>query len=115
MISSLNLDQKISNYIYGSLRIYETRSFPRNYDALPAIICGLGWVGVGVWGVFQNDPRARTNLIAPKFSHLNKLHIFHCIGKTFCVEFQSNFKISHKIAYPYTHTLKMRFSYKVEN
>ena len=42
------------------------------------------------------------NLRALKISMLNKSHIFQCMGKIFCVEFQRvPFEIPHKIAYPY--------------
>ena len=52
------------------------------------------------------------NLTALKFSPVNKIHIFQCMGKIFCVEFQrvrflcgiskGTFEIPHKISYPYT-------------
>ena len=33
---------------------------------------------------------------------VNKIHIFQCMGKIFCVEFQKvPFEIPHKISYPY--------------
>ena len=44
------------------------------------------------------------NLRACKFSFINKLHIFQCIGKIFCVEFQM-FHLKFRKKY-HTHTLK---------
>ena len=42
------------------------------------------------------------NLRAIKISMLYKNHIFQCMGKIFCAEFQRvPFEISHKISYPY--------------
>ena len=42
------------------------------------------------------------NLRALKFSPVNKIHIFQCIGKVFCVEFQKvPFEIPHNISYQY--------------
>ena len=38
------------------------------------------------------------NLGALKFSHVNKIHIFQCMGKMFCV---GTFEIPHKLSYPY--------------
>ena len=39
------------------------------------------------------------HLRALKFSHLNKMHIFQCMGEIFCVEVQR--EIPHKISHPY--------------
>ena len=42
------------------------------------------------------------NLRALRFSPVNEMHIFQCMGKIFCEEFQrSPFEIPHKISYPY--------------
>ena len=40
------------------------------------------------WWAFQNTYEL-VNLIAPKFSFRNKLHIIQCMGKVLCVEVQS--------------------------
>ena len=39
------------------------------------------------WGHFKNTYEL-LNLKALKFSHANKIHMFQCMGKIFCVEFQ---------------------------
>ena len=44
------------------------------------------------------------NLRALKFSPLNKIHIFQCMGKIFCVEFQ-RYPLKFHTKY-LTHTLK---------
>ena len=44
------------------------------------------------------------NLRALKISPVNKIHIFQCIGKIFCVEFQ-RYPLKFHTKYP-THTLK---------
>ena len=44
------------------------------------------------------------NLRALKFSPLNKIHIFQCMGKIFCVEFQ-RYPLKFHAKY-LTHTLK---------
>ena len=42
------------------------------------------------------------NQRALKFSYVNKIHIFQCMVKIFCVEFlKVPFEIPHKISYPY--------------
>ena len=51
---------------------------------------------LGTGGRFKNTYEL-LNLRALKFSYVNKIHIFQCMGKIFCVEFQ----IPHKISYPY--------------
>ena len=45
------------------------------------------FVRVGAWGRFKNTYEL-LNLRALKFSYVNKIHIFQCMGKIFCVEFQ---------------------------
>ena len=55
----------------------------------------------GARGAFQNE---LLNLRALKFSPVNKMHIFQCMGKIFCVEFQ---RVPLKFHTKYlTHTLK---------
>ena len=44
------------------------------------------------------------NLRALKFSYVNKIHIFQCMGKIFCVEFQ-RYPLKFHTKY-LTHTLK---------
>ena len=55
------------------------------------------------WGRFKNTYEL-LNLRALKFSHLNKIHIFQCMGKIFCVEFQ-RYPLKFHTKY-LTHTLK---------
>ena len=55
------------------------------------------------WGAFQNTYEL-LNLRAPKFSPVNKIRIFQCMGMMFCVEFQ---RYPLKLHAKYlTHTLK---------
>ena len=64
-----------------------TNEFPKLYTEAPNVH-------------FKNAYK-RINLGALKYSLLNKLHIFKCMGKIFCVEFQKGtFEILHKISYP---------------
>ena len=64
------------------------------------------------WGRFKNAYKL-INLRAVKFSLLNKLYIFQCMGKIFCVEFQ---RVPLKFHTQYfTHTLKDIILYNVEN
>ena len=44
-------------------------------------------VGGVAWGRFKKTYEL-LNLRALKMSHVNKIHIFQCMGKIFCVEFQ---------------------------
>ena len=68
------------------------------------ILCGLG-------GHFKNTYEL-LNLRALKFSPVNKMHIFQCMGKIFCVEFQ---RVPLKFHTKYlTHTLKDTFLWNVE-
>ena len=65
-----------------------------------------------VWGHFKNTYEL-LNLRALKFSPVNKIHIFQCMGKIFCVEFQ-RYPLKFHTQYP-THTLKdMFFLYNTE-
>ena len=50
----------------------------------------------GPGGRFKNTYEL-LNLRALKISPVNKIHIFQCMGKIFCVEFE----IPHKISYSY--------------
>ena len=62
------------------------------------------------WLVFIfNDTYELINLAAPKFSLVNKLHIFQCMGKLFYVELQ---KFHTKYL---THTLKETIFFSIEN
>ena len=50
--------------------------------------CEIACIRLGeVWGCFKNTNEL-VNLGAHKFSLINKLNIFQCMGKIFCVEFQ---------------------------
>ena len=65
----------------------------------------LGFVA-GWWksgGRFKNTYEL-LNLSALKFSHVNKIHIFQCMGKIYCVEFQ-RYPLKFHTKY-LTHTLK---------
>ena len=57
----------------------------------------------GPWGRFKNTYEL-LNLRALKFSYVNKIHIFQCMGKIFCVEFQ-RYPLKFHTKY-LTHTLK---------
>ena len=59
----------------------------------------LWWLG----GRFKNTYEL-LNLKALKFSYVNKIHIFQCMGKIFCVEFQ-RYPLTFHTKY-LTHTLK---------
>ena len=54
-------------------------------------------------GRFKNNYEL-LNLRALKFSYVNKIHIFQCMGKIFCVEFQ-RYPLKFHTKY-LTHTLK---------
>ena len=60
------------------------------------------WIFLETWGRFKNTYEL-LNLRAFKFSPLDKIYIFQCMGKIFCVQFQRYipFEILHKISYPY--------------
>ena len=58
---------------------------------------------VRAWGRFKNMHEL-LNLRALKFSHVNKIHIFQCMGKIFCVKFQ-RYPLKFHTKY-LTHTLK---------
>ena len=66
--------------------------------------------GYDIWGRFKNAYEL-LNLRARKMSVLYKKHIFQCMGKIFCVEFQ---RVPLKFHTKYlTHTLKdVDFNYK---
>ena len=51
-----------------------------------------------VQGGIKKNANERLYLSALEFSLLNKIQIFQCMGKIFCV---GNFEIPHKISYPY--------------
>ena len=55
------------------------------------------------WGRFKNTYEL-LNLRAFKFLPVNKIHIFQCMGKVFCVEFQ-RYPLKFHTKYP-SHTLK---------
>ena len=55
----------------------------------------------GSGGRFKNTYEL-LNQRALKFSYVNKIHIFQCMGKIFCVEFQRYpLKFHTKYKYPY--------------
>ena len=62
----------------------------------------LEWSYVA-WGHFKNTYEL-LSLRALKFSLVNKIYIFHCMGKIFCVEFQRE-PLKFQTKY-HTHTLK---------
>ena len=72
-------------------------------------ICTQSDVGSG--GHFKNTYEL-LNLTALKFSPVNKIHIFQCMGKIFCVEFQ-RYPLQFHTKY-LTHILKIRFLYNIE-
>ena len=53
------------------------------------------------------------NLRALKFSHVNKIHIFQCMGKIFCVEFQ-RYPLKFHTKY-LTHTILRALRFKSSN
>ena len=63
------------------------------------------------WGRFKNTYEL-LNLRALKCSPVNKIHIFQCMGKIFCVEFQ-RYPLKFHTKY-LTHTLKDIFLYNNE-
>ena len=76
---------------------------PQNFTswAIPPCVCKLPYICPG--GRFKNTYEL-LNLRALKFSKLHKNHIFQCMGKIFCVEFQ---RVPLKFHTKYlTHTLK---------
>ena len=94
-------------------------NFSRNSDifiqeiAFKNVVCKIAcilfrpqWVNsvrpsAGAGGHFKNTYKL-LNLRALKFSPVNKIDIFQCMGMIFCVEFQRYpFEIPHKICYPY--------------
>ena len=68
-------------------------------------------VFVGVWNAFQNTYEL-LNLRAQKFSCVNTIHVFHCMEKIICVEFQKVPLKFHSNIWP-VHW-KIRFSYSFE-
>ena len=74
----------------------------------------LGELGQGhaFWGGGFKNTYKLLNLQALKFSPANKIHIFQCMVKIFCVEFQ---RVPLKFHTKYlTHTLKDAILYDVE-
>ena len=72
------------------------------YDVVFTQVCVLSLVHstINYQGAFQKRLRVRALI----FSHVNKIHIFQCMGKIFCVEFQRYPLILHTNYL--THTLK---------
>ena len=61
----------------------------------------ISYIRICVLGGFQKANEL-LNIRALNFSQLNKMHIFQCLGKIFCVEFQRvPLKIPHKISSTY--------------
>ena len=67
------------------------------------IMFGAAAVEIGAGGRFKNTYEL-LNQRALKFSYVNKIHIFQCMGKIFCVEFQ-RYPLKFHTKY-LTHTLK---------
>ena len=89
--------------IYFELRFYEDLSSFPNPQYL---MVNTGIVDIYTWspgGRFKNTYEL-LNLRALKFQYVNKIHIFQCMGKIFCVEFQ-RYPLKFHTKY-LTHTLK---------
>ena len=63
-------------------------------------------------GAFLKNTYELLNLRALKFLSVNKIYIFHCMGKIFCVEFQ-RYPLQFHTKY-LTRTLKIWFFYNSE-
>ena len=70
-----------------------------SWHLLLSMLCLYMWPGVR----FENTYEL-LNQRALKFSYVNKIHIFQCMGKIFCVEFQ-RYPLKFHTKY-LTHTLK---------
>ena len=86
--------------------------FTRSYHKYSLLMNGIktrsnkaphGLVNRGAGGRFKNTYEL-LNQRALKFSYVNKIHIFPCMGKIFCVEFQ-RYPLKFHTKY-LTHTLK---------
>ena len=76
------------------------------YEFSGQVVCqaaGFSKVLLGPGGRFKNTYEL-LNQRALKFSYVNKIHIFQCMGKIFCVEFQ-RYPLKFHTKY-LTHTLK---------
>ena len=85
-------------YIF-TLKTFPGNNFDTYFDTLAAV------AGAKLWAVGHfKKAYELLNLSALKFIPVHKMHILQCMGKVFCVEFQSvplNFHIKYL-----THTLK---------
>ena len=75
--------------------------FSRITRSIPWLL--MAWLSVPPGGRFKNTYEL-LNQRALKFSYENKIHIFQCMGKIFCVEFQ-RYPLKFHTKY-LTHTLK---------
>ena len=74
-----------------------------NLNISQSTLCLMSWQHQEPGGRFKNAYELLT-LRALKFSYVNKIHIFQCMGKIFCVEFQ-RYPLKFHTKY-LTHTLK---------
>ena len=90
---------KIICWSSEKITIRSGHNFCTWHDSWTVVTCAKSWPG----GRFKNTYEL-LNLRALKFSPVNKIHIFQCIGKIFCVEFQ-RYPLKFHPKY-LTHTLK---------
>ena len=103
------------SYCYGTVWIFRALwdsvyKLPRRKYLLHDLSFRLGCLSIclsslnlAAGGRFKNAYELLT-LRALKFSHVNKIHIFQCMGKIFCMEFQ-RYPLKFHTKY-LTHTLK---------
>ena len=94
---------------YSNTTSTSTKYSGPNPGVRPSLACSPSHCRT--WGHFKNVYEL-INLGALKSSLLNKQHIFQCMGKIFCVEFQRVPKFHTKYL---THTLKDMILCNVEN
>ena len=90
---------------FGYRKINTEMSEPRNSSHRRNILqpMALKYGDLKTWVRFKNTYEL-LNQRALKFSYVNKIHIFQCMGKIFCVEFQ-RYPLKFHTKY-LTHTLK---------
>ena len=83
----------------------DTESSPEHHHCAPLCTCTAGKQRTSYWpgGSFKNTYEL-LNQRALKFSYVNEIHIFQCMGKIFCVELQ-RYPLKFHTKY-LTHTLK---------
>ena len=94
---------------FKRLRFFSIPSFPNMIRALSTTHEGevlhddvMTWKLFHTTGGHFKNTYELWNLRALKFSLGNKIHIFRCMGKIFCVEFQRYpLKFHNKTSYPY--------------